>query len=66
MKIAHSSDLAAEDMTKFMTRMMVNMYPFHRGTGSYSAREMWDPDQLRPFHRWLERSEERRNPFIAG
>ena len=33
MKSAPSYTLASEDMKHFMTRAMVNMVPFQRGTG---------------------------------
>ena len=48
MKSAPSYASAAEDMTNFMTWVMVNMGPFQRGTGLCLARKMWDPDWVQP------------------
>ena len=47
-KSALSSASAAEDMTNLTTWAMVNMGPFHRGTGYFLAGKIWAPARLRP------------------
>ena len=48
MNIAPSSASAAEYMKNLMTWEMVNLGPLYCGTGSSSARKIWDPAGLQP------------------
>ena len=50
---APNSASAADDMTNFIICAIVNMGPFHFGSGSSSERKMWAPALLLPFYSLL-------------